>query len=317
MGNGVPDFVDDFRWIGVAEEFPCPAIASKTPEHTPEEEKMNLFDCPGYRSEKTRWIEDLFSHSNENSQLDYNFFEGLHCGMICLNGYMYYPFDEKSPPHKATIVLFEDNGLAIDDDVMRMYQSALLDSASGINSFATAGGFHFSPYWFNDVMNVSNIKKFSGDSLPTFENLDDILEKSSPEIFTKDNELVYSVNVKNWIFGFFFGFHGSDILKKLSYDKNLQTYLLMLASLRDNCYHVQLKDRTQPLGNTLKLADFFMFAFCVPAIVSEIYSAIQLEGRYEPRQSSKRRNILLLKKRKIKERLHRRRNRLSSEGACH
>jgi hypothetical protein len=265
----------------------------------------------GYKSEKTVLLDDLLRGKNVDG-LNYCFIEGLHCGQVCVEGAIDLPFDETSPPDEAVRQLFKY--IELNDSELKLCQSAIIDSVRGINAISTNKGFYFLPYWNVDVKNELDIYKYFLEAYLTGVGIDDILKKKLPDMYIVDNESKQSDNVRNWIEGFLLAFTMHGLIEKMDNDETFRWHLLVLESLKDNCYYFEFQTHPQPNESTLKLIDFYKLTYQIPQIVSELYSAIHLEGRFQSRPSSKRRNTHHDKKRHIKERLNRRRERRSGKG---
>jgi hypothetical protein len=253
----------------------------------PKADESLFFNFKGYSSPQICRLEDFFALVKKDS-MNYNYYEGMHCGKICCKGEIHYIFDEQSQPHISTRQLFKKESLDDDDREMCMFQSALLDSARAISSFATDDGFYFAPRWFDDVMNECDIGKFHQESLLTGEDLDDILRKNYPEMYKIKHKLGHHDNVEAWTVGFLHAVEDCGLLQQLTQGDSAEPYLSMIASLRDNRYYSQISTRPCTLNSTLKLIDFFMFAYFVPLDVSKLYSVIRLEGKYQLSPSSKK-----------------------------
>jgi hypothetical protein len=260
-----------------------------------------------YKSEATCWLEEFFSRFSDSRLANYNFFEGLHCGMICGQGGMSYAFDETSPPHESTVELFEDFGADLDNEKMRTFQSALLTSAKSMNMLATDIGFYFAPYWYGAIAEEIDINNFYEKALRVGKNLDGILKRIYPNMFAMDHDPKHLVDVSVWAEGFLQGLIITDAVDQLQEDLELKQNLDILNSLKDNCYYTSYGSRPQPTKSTLKLIDFYMFAYQVPVIILTFYAAIQLNGLSMKQSPSPRmRNTSIDKKRHGKKRNQRR-----------
>jgi hypothetical protein len=271
-----------------------------------EKEKMFRQDFLSCNTENIRCFEDLLSHANGDKTCNYNFFEGLDCGLICGNGEIHLLFNETSPPHKTTIDFFKKHGVEATDSNMRMYQSVLIENARAVSAAATNDGFHFLPHWFNDLTDKYDTYKLFEESRLTGKNFLDILETIFPDVYAIDLEPRYVENVTSWVEGFMLGIKESGIMHLLYADTEMNKYLHTLDSIRNNCYYVQFEHQSHAPKSALKMVDFFKFSCCIPSIANNLYTAIQLQGRFQQELVSKRRKSRNDKKRHGKERRHRR-----------
>lgn len=199
--------------------------------------------------------------------------------MICAKGRSSISADYTARATEVARELFKDMNL--DDNELHMCQAALVDSLKGISKIATCDGFYFFPYWFEDVRGEADIIQFTDIVWVTGLGLDDILKKHFPDMYIRDNDSKHYNNVKYWLDGFVFGMNSNGILEEICLDKDFTTNMLILASVRDNCYHFDFSRQDLPMGSTLKLIDFYKWSLDIPFIVSLLYSAVQLEGRYQ------------------------------------
>jgi hypothetical protein len=266
---------------------------------------MFKIEFTGYKSEKTRWLEDFLSSGKNSESLNYNSFEGEFCGLVCAKGKLSFSTDRASEPNEIMKKLFKE--MHIDENQIKRFQSALADCLRGICAIATREDFRFKPNWYDDVMSECNMWKFVEEGLSANVNPDDILKKNFPDMFEIDNNSAQSNNVMCWVDGFLSGLDDSDILEKMYEDEIFSLQLAMLASLRDNCYYVNVANRNLQYEDTLKLIDFYKMAYKVPLMVSMFYDAIQVVGRYQSKLPPKRQDPHITRKRRVKERLRRRR----------
>jgi hypothetical protein len=265
-----------------------------------------------YKSEKTRWLEDFFARQKTSDFLNYHFIEGLHCGKICRYGIIVPRLDEAWLQDDAAYIFFKRTNSNEND--LHMYQSALLESFRGINAIVTNHGFHFSPYWYDDLMNECDLDSLYKNAFNAGIGVGVMLKRTFPNMHTIDNNSDQSIKVRCWVDGFLSGLSAKNFAHEINNDINLKYNFLLLASLKDNFYHVFFNDHPQPLNSTLKLIDFYRMAYHVPFLLAEIYSAFQLDGRIKSISSSKRRNDHGTQNRHVKKRSHRRREKRSGKG---
>jgi hypothetical protein len=248
---------------------------------------MHEITLHGHRSEKTLWLEDFFKHKNSDAPIDYNFFEGMHCGTICGNGEMLYLQDGTSPDEIIRVLpMIFGRDFSVDE--MRMCQSALSDSAKALNSLATDKDFHFTPYWYKVVLAEFDIQKFFNKSVHTLKNVRDIIKKKYPAMCKIDHAPDLHRNVRKWSSGFMIGLLASGAFTQLQQDVELTKYLQVIRSLEDNCNYKTSMRKPESTARTLKLVDFYIFANRVPFIIALFYSEIYLRRMYQSRASSKR-----------------------------